>query len=58
MTTLFIQYHNEYDFACAPVALTFECRLANDFLSERCEMKTKLNNGEISSNEYYEWKIA
>ena len=40
------------------VALTFEYGLVNDFLSEWCEMKTKLNNGEISPNEYFEWKIT
>ena len=39
-------------------ALTFEYGLVNDFLSEWCEMKTKLNNGEISPNEYFEWKIT
>ncbi|MGF0066347.1 hypothetical protein ACQRCQ_14045, partial [Lachnospiraceae bacterium SGI.085] len=36
----------------------FEYGLVNDFLSEWCEMKTKLNNGEISPNEYFEWKIT
>ena len=44
--------------AGSPVALTFEYGLVNDFLSEWCEMKTKLNNGEISPNEYFEWKIT
>ena len=48
----------DYDCAGAPVALTFEYGLVNDFLSEWCEMKTKLNNGEISPNEYFEWKIT
>ncbi|HBP62368.1 MAG TPA: transcriptional regulator, partial [Eubacterium sp.] len=42
----------------SPVALTFEYGLVNDFLSEWCEMKTKLNSGEISPNEYFEWKIT
>nr|DAO01355.1 MAG TPA: hypothetical protein [Caudoviricetes sp.] len=32
--------------------------MVNDFLSEWCEMKTKLNNEEISPNEYFEWKIT
>ena len=46
---------DDYDSAGSPVALTFEYGLVNDFLSE---MKTKLNNGEISPNEYFEWKIT
>ena len=45
---------DHYDCTGAPVALTFEYGLVNDFLSEWCEMKTKLNNGEISPNEYFE----
>ena len=49
---------DDYDSTGSPVALTFEYGLVNDFLSEWCEMKTKLNNGEISSNEYFEWKIT
>ena len=49
---------DDYDSTGSPVALTFEYGLVNDFLSEWCEMKTKLNNGEISPNEYFEWKIT
>ena len=49
---------DDYDGAGAPIALTFEYGLVNDFLSDWCEMKTKLNNGEISPNEYFEWKIT
>ena len=49
---------DDYDCAGAPIALTFEYGLVNDFLSDWCEMKTKLNNGEISPNEYFEWKIT
>ena len=49
---------DDYDSSGSPVALTFEYGLVNDFLSEWCEMKTKLNNGEISPNEYFEWKIT
>ena len=49
---------DDYESAGSPVALTFEYGLVNDFLSEWCEMKTKLNNGEISPNEYFEWKIT
>ena len=52
--------YNEADYDCAgaPVTLTFEYGLVNDSLSEWCEMKTKLNNEEISPNEYFEWKIT
>ena len=49
---------DDYDCAGAPIALTFEYGLVNDFLSDWCEMKAKLNNGEISPNEYFEWKIT
>ena len=49
---------DDYESAGSPVALTFEYGLVNDFLSEWCEMKTKLNSGEISPNEYFEWKIT
>ena len=49
---------DDYDCAGAPIVLTFEYGLVNDFLSDWCEMKTKLNNGEISPNEYFEWKIT
>lgn len=49
---------DDYDSTGSPVALTFEYGLVNDFLSEWCEMKTKLNSGEISPNEYFEWKIT
>ena len=49
---------DDYDCTGAPIALTFEYGLVNDFLSDWCEMKTKLNNGEISPNEYSEWKIT
>ena len=49
---------DDYESTDSPVALTFEYGLVNDFLSEWCEMKMKLNNGEISPNEYFEWKIT
>ena len=38
---------DDYDCAGAPIALTFEYGLVNDFLSDWCEMKAKLNNGDI-----------
>ena len=57
--TRFPEYNeDDYDSTGSPVALTFEYGLVNDFLSEWCEMKTRLNNREISPNEYFEWKIT
>ena len=52
--------YNEDEYKCtgSPTALTFEYELVNDFLSEWCNMKTQLNNGEISPNEYFEGKIT
>lgn len=44
--------------AGAPVAVTFEYGLVNDFLLEWNEMKNKLKTGEITPNEYFEWKIT
>ena len=53
------QYNdNEYMAAGAPVAVTFEYGLVNDFLLEWNEMKNKLKTGEITPNEYFEWKIT
>lgn len=49
---------NSYHTTSAPVALTFDYGLVNDFLSEWNDMKIKLDNGEISPNEYFEWKIT
>ena len=49
---------NEYMAADAPVAVTFEYGLVNDFLLEWNEMKNKLKTGEITPNEYFEWKIT
>ena len=49
---------DDYDMAGSPVAVTFEYGLVNDFLSEWNEMKCKLAAGEISPNEYFEWKIT
>ena len=52
-------FHEEdYEIAGTPVAVTFEYGLVNDFLSEWNDMKKKLYNGEISPNEYFEWKIT
>lgn len=49
---------DSYDTAEPPVAITFDYGLVNEFLSEWNDMKTKLNAGEISPNEYFEWKIT
>ena len=49
---------NEYMASGAPVAVTFEYGLVNDFLLEWNEMKNKLETGEITPNEYFEWKIT
>ena len=49
---------NEYIASGAPVAVTFEYGLVNDFLLEWNEMKQKLEQGEITPNEYFEWKIT
>jgi transcriptional regulator with XRE-family HTH domain len=47
-----------YDTAASPVAITFDYGLVNDFLSEWNVMKTKLKDGAITPNEYFEWKIT
>lgn len=49
---------NFYDTTGTPVAITFDYGLVNDFLSEWNDMKIKLKNGEITPNEYFEWKIT
>lgn len=54
VSTTYIE--DEYNNAGSPIALTFEYELVNDFLSEWCEMQTKLE--EISPNEYFDWKIT
>lgn len=49
---------DSYDTTGTPVAITFDYGLVNDFLSEWNDMKIKLENGEISPREYFEWKIT
>ena len=49
---------NEYMASSVPIAVTFEYGLVNDFLLEWNEMKNKLRTGEITPNEYFEWKIT
>lgn len=48
---------DSYDTASAPIAITFDYGLVNDFLTEWNEMKIKLKDGVISPKEYFEWKI-
>lgn len=49
---------NEYMASGAPVALTFEYGLVNDFLLEWNTKKKELADGTISANDYFEWKIT
>ena len=46
-----------YNSSGNPVAVTFEYGLVNDFLLDWCKKKTELENGDISPEEYFEWKI-
>ncbi len=55
-TAIPIYNEDDYNSADSPITLSFEYGWVNDFLTEWCEMKTKLNNGEISPNEHFEWK--
>jgi len=48
---------NEYNIASPLIGITIEYGLVNDFLHEWMKRKTELKNGEISRNEYFEWKI-
>ena len=49
---------NEVMSSSAPVALTFEYGLVNDFLLEWSNKKKELCDGAITPNEYFEWKIT
>lgn len=49
---------NEYMASGAPVALTFEYGLVNDFLLEWNTKKKELADGTIRANDYFEWKIT
>ncbi len=42
----------------APVAITINYGLVNDFLLEWNKKKQELANGEITPDEYFEWKIT
>ena len=43
--------------AHAPVGMWLDYGLVNEFLREWCLRKEQLKNGEISEDEYFEWKI-
>lgn len=43
--------------AHAPVGMWLEYGLVNDFMREWCLRKEQLKSGEISEDEYFEWKI-
>ena len=49
---------NEYMASSAPVSLTFDYGLINDFLLEWNTKKKELVDGTISANDYFEWKIT
>ena len=43
--------------AQAPVGMWIDYGLVNEFLREWCLRKEQLKSGEISEDEYFEWKI-
>ncbi len=43
--------------AHAPVGMWIDYGLVNEFLREWCLRKEQLKSGEISEDEYFEWKI-
>ena len=53
-----VRYYDNDDWpAHAPVGMWLEYGLVNDFMREWCLRKEQLKNGEISEDEYFEWKI-
>lgn len=44
--------------AHAPVGMWIDYGLVNEFLREWCLRKEQLKSGEISEDEYFEWKIS
>lgn len=50
-------YDNDGWSAHAPVGMWLDYGLVNEFLREWCLRKEQLKNGEISEDEYFEWKI-
>lgn len=53
-----VRYYDNDDWpAHAPVDMWLGYGLVNDFMREWCLRKEQLKNGEISEDEYFEWKI-
>ena len=53
-----VRYYDNDDWpAHAPVGIWIDYGLVNDFMREWCLRKEQLKNGEISEDEYFEWKI-
>ena len=53
-----VRYYDNDDWpAHAPVGMWLEYGLVNDFMREWCLRKEQLKNGDISEDEYFEWKI-
>ena len=53
-----IRYHNSDNWpAHPPVGMWFNYRVLNDFLKEWTLRKEELKSGEITRDEYFEWKI-
>ena len=53
-----VRYNDSDDWpAHAPVGMWIDYGLVNEFLREWCLRKEQLKNGEISEDEYFEWKI-
>ncbi len=53
-----MHYYDNDDWpAHAPIGMWLEYGLVNDFMREWCLRKEQLKSGEISEDEYFEWKI-
>ena len=53
-----IRYHNSDSWpAHPPVGMWFNYGILNDFLKEWTIRKEELKSGEITQDEYFEWKI-
>ena len=53
-----VRYYDNEDWpAHTPVDMWLEYGLVNDFMREWCLRKEQLKSGEISEDEYFEWKI-
>ena len=53
-----LTYQDTYDMLLpSAVALWFNCSILNEFLEEWAIRKRELKAGEITKDEYFEWKI-